>query len=171
MLDLDFFGWMYLGFLLLPNGLERVKLRVERLEMTCFNLSGFYWVQTIIERDSCAITYYRGVEWRKMSGVKNIIFRCYILLFSTDGWGGLMYFSISLHILFEVPRSFSPNSCSVYGERPYVYCKRTWLWAQICLEDEKSNTLWYQTKYSSQVREDTLTKEDTLPKLKLKPNK
>ena len=83
MLDLDFFGWMYLGFLLLPNGLERVKisktaienlvygwpltlwcliitvrlqsgtkeysilliflpLRVERLEMTCFNLSGFY---------------------------------------------------------------------------------------------------------------------------------
>ena len=54
---------------------------------------------------------------------------------------------------------------------PNVYCKRTWLWAQICLEDEKSNTLWYQTKYSSQVREDTLTKEDTLPKLKLKPNK
>ena len=92
--------------------------------MTCFNLSGFYWVQTIIERDSCAITYYRGVEWRKMSGVKNIIFRCYILLFSTDGWGGLMYFSISLHILCEVPRSFSPNSYSVYGERPYVYCKR-----------------------------------------------
>ena len=137
----------------------------------CFNLSGFYWVQTIIERDSCAITYYRGVEWRKMSGVKNIIFRCYILLFSTDGWGGLMYFSISLHILCEVPRSFSPNSYSVYGERPYVYCKRTWLWAQICLKDEKSNTLWYQTKYSSQVREDTLTKEDTLPKLKLKPNK
>ena len=42
MLDLDFFGWMYLGFLLLPNGLERVKLRVERLEMTCFNLNGFY---------------------------------------------------------------------------------------------------------------------------------
>ena len=141
MLDLDFFGWMYLGFLLLPNCLERVKisktsienlvygwpltlcipfcrfflpLRVERLEMTCFNLSGFYWVQTIIERDSCAITYYWGVEWQKMSGVKNIIFRCYILLFSTDGWGGLMYFSISLHILCEVPRSFSPNSYSAF---------------------------------------------------------
>ena len=89
-------------------------LRVERLEMTCFNLSGFYWVQTIIERDSCAITYYRGVEWRKMSGVKNIIFRCYILLFSTDGLGGHKYFSISLHILCEVPRSFSLNSYSVY---------------------------------------------------------
>ena len=31
----------------------------------------------------------------------------------------------------------------------------------------------YQTKFpvANQVREDTLTKEDTLPKLKLKPNK
>ena len=169
MLDLDFFGWMYLGFLLLPNGLERVKLRVERLEMTCFNLSGFYWVQTIIERDSCAITYYRGVEWRKMSGVKILfsgaIFCCSLL---TGGVASCTSQSVYTFCL-KCQDPFLPILV-VYMER-YVYCKRTWLWAQICLEDEKSNTLWYQTKYSSQVREDTLTKEDTLPKLKLKPNK
>ena len=32
MLDLDFFGWMYLGFLLLPNGLERVKISKTSIE-------------------------------------------------------------------------------------------------------------------------------------------
>ena len=53
------------------------------------------------------------------------------------------------------------------GKQPYVYCKKTWLRAQICHEDDKSNTLWYQTNFpvANQVREDTLTKEDTLPKL------
>ena len=55
------------------------------------------------------------------------------------------------------------------GERPYNYFKRAWLRAQIC-QDEKSIFYYIKTNFQvdNQVREDTLTKEDTLPKLKLK---
>ena len=58
------------------------------------------------------------------------------------------------------------------GERPYNYFKRAWLRAQIC-QDEKSIFYYIKTNFQvdNQVREDTLTKEDTLPKLKLRPNK
>ena len=50
MLDLDFFGWMYLGFLLLPNGLERVKFSKTAIENLVYGWPLSLWCLIIIVR-------------------------------------------------------------------------------------------------------------------------
>ena len=47
MLDLDFFGWMYLGFLLLPNGLERVKFLKTAVENLVYGWPLSLWCPII----------------------------------------------------------------------------------------------------------------------------
>ena len=50
MLDLDFFGWMYLGFLLLPNGLERVKISKTAIENLVYGWPLTLWCLIITVR-------------------------------------------------------------------------------------------------------------------------
>ena len=50
MLDLDFFGWMYLGFLLLPNGLERVKFSKTAVENLVYGWPLTLWCLIITVR-------------------------------------------------------------------------------------------------------------------------
>ena len=89
-----------------------------------------------------------------MSGVKNIIFRCYILLFSTDGWGGLMYFSISLHILCEVPRSFLPILI-VYMENDPKFTARE-RGFELKFVSKMRNQILYDIKQNIQVKSERI---------------
>ena len=50
MLDLDFFGWMYFGFLLLPNCLERVKISKTAIENLVYGWPLTLWCLIITVR-------------------------------------------------------------------------------------------------------------------------
>ena len=89
-----------------------------------------------------------------MSGVKNIIFRCYILLFSTDRWGGLMYFSISLHILCACQDPFLPILI-VYMENDPMFTARE-RGFELKFVSKMRNQILYDIKQNIQVKSERI---------------
>ena len=70
MIDLDFLGGMYLGFLLLPNGLERVKISKTAIENLVYGWPLTLW---------CLI-----ITVRLQSGTKEYIFSIFSAIASRE---------------------------------------------------------------------------------------